>query len=55
MKPRFIKIYIPLLGVLYIITEPPKEGWSTDQLCKIAIIILLGLNLNSELGALTLI
>jgi hypothetical protein len=36
------------------IIETPYKGWSTDQLCKIAILVLLGLNLNGELGALPL-
>ncbi len=34
--------------------KTPLTGWSTDQLCKFAILVLLGLNLNSELGAFTL-
>lgn len=33
------------------IVDTPFRGWSTDQICKIAILVLLGLNLNGELGA----
>lgn len=50
-----IKIYILTHLRGWFIISSDQEGWSTDQLCKIAIIILLGLNLNSELGALTIV
>jgi hypothetical protein len=33
---------------------PDKEGWSTDQLCKVCILLLLGLELNSSVVPLML-